>query len=119
MVFVMIGLNVGFVLGFGLAVVFQCTPIDGAWRSWDGEYQARCVNVNYLGWSGAGVNILLDIMTLLLPLPVLAQLTMSLRKKLQIFAMFTVGFLVTLVSILRLRSMIEFGSTKNITRELA
>ncbi|KAK9779469.1 hypothetical protein SCAR479_03535 [Seiridium cardinale] len=117
MIFVMIGLNVGFALAFGLAVVFQCQPLDGAWRSWDGEYQATCVNINYLGWSGAGVNILFDVATLMLPLRVLAQLTMSLRKKIQILAMFAVGFFVTLVSILRLRSMIEFGSTKNATQD--
>ncbi|KAH8203349.1 hypothetical protein TruAng_002444 [Truncatella angustata] len=117
MAFVMIGLEIGFALGFGLAVIFQCGPLDGAWRSWDGEYQAKCVNVNYLGWSGAGVNIFLDIATLMLPLHALSKLTMSLRKKIQILAMFAVGFFVTLVSILRLRAMIQFGSTKNVTQD--
>lgn len=118
MVYTLIGLNSCYALAFGLAVIFQCQPLDGAWRSWDGEYQAHCVNVNYLGWSGAGVNIFFDIATLVLPLHVLAQLTMGWRKKIQILAMFAVGFFVTLVSILRLRSMIEFGSTTNVTRKL-
>ncbi|KAK6197669.1 separin protein [Pestalotiopsis sp. IQ-011] len=116
MVFVMIALNAMYAVGFGLAVVLQCTPVDGAWRSWDGEYKARCFNVNYLGWSGAGANIFFDFTTLILPLPVLAQLTMGWRKKLQVLSMFAVGFLVTLVSILRLKSMIQFGSTTNVTR---
>jgi hypothetical protein len=93
MVYTMIGLNTGYALAFGLAVVFQCQPLDGAWRSWDGEYQANCVNINYLGWSGAAVNIFFDIATLVLPLQVLAQLSMSMRKKIQILAMFAVGFL--------------------------
>jgi hypothetical protein len=89
----MIGLNVGYALAFGLAVIFQCHPLDGAWRSWDGEYRANCVNINYLGWSGAAVNIVFDIITLVLPMHVLSKLTMSLRKKIQILAMFAVGFL--------------------------
>ncbi|KAF7536108.1 hypothetical protein G7054_g4835 [Neopestalotiopsis clavispora] len=117
MVFVMISLNAMYAIGFSLAVILQCSPVDGAWRSWDGEYKAKCFNVNYLGWSGAGANIFFDVTTLILPLPVLAQLTMSTRKKLQVFSMFAVGFFVTLVSILRLRSMIEFGSTTNVTRK--
>ncbi|KAI4599707.1 hypothetical protein KJ359_001443 [Pestalotiopsis sp. 9143b] len=117
MVFVMIALNAMYAVGFGLAVILQCTPVDGAWRSWDGEYKARCFNVNYLGWSGAGANIFFDFTTLILPLPVLAQLTMGWRKKIQVFSMFAVGFLVTLVSILRLKSMIQFGSTTNVTQD--
>jgi hypothetical protein len=93
MVFVMISLNAMYAIGFSLAVILQCSPVDGAWRSWDGEYKAKCFNVNYLGWSGAGANIFFDVTTLILPLPVLAQLTMSTRKKLQVFSMFAVGFL--------------------------
>ncbi|KAH8682619.1 hypothetical protein BX600DRAFT_448936 [Xylariales sp. PMI_506] len=116
-VYIMIGLNLSYSVAYTLAVVFQCWPLNGAWLSWDGEHEAKCVNINTLGWSGAGVNILFDLTTLILPLPVLAQLTMSLKKKLQILAMFAVGFFVTLVSILRLRSMIEFGSTVNVTQD--
>lgn len=93
MVYIMIALNAGYALGFGLAVIFQCHPLDGAWRSWDGEYQASCVNINYLGWSGAAINIFFDISTLVLPLHVLTKLTMNWRKKIQILAMFAVGFL--------------------------
>lgn len=41
----------------------------------------------------AGLNLVLDLAVLILPLPELARLSMSLRKKLQILAMFCVGFL--------------------------
>ncbi|KAI1877994.1 uncharacterized protein JN550_000176 [Neoarthrinium moseri] len=116
-VYILLGLNAGYAIAYSLAVVFQCSPIEGAWRAWDGEYTAECVNINYLGWSGAAVNIALDIATLILPMYLLVGLTMSIKKKIQIIAMFMVGFFVTLVSILRLRSLIEFGSTKNVTQD--
>jgi hypothetical protein len=91
--FIMIGLNLAYSTAYAAAVVLQRRPLDGAWRSWDGEYAASCVSINQLGWSGAAVNIALDIGTLVLPLPVLTHLTMSLRKKIQIVSMFLVGFL--------------------------
>lgn len=41
----------------------------------------------------AGLNLALDLAVLILPLPELARLSMSWRKKLQILSMFCVGFL--------------------------
>lgn len=41
----------------------------------------------------AGLNLVLDVAVLILPLPELYQLSMSAKKKVQILAMFCVGFL--------------------------
>ncbi|KAK8137908.1 CFEM domain-containing protein [Apiospora sp. TS-2023a] len=113
--YVLIGLNLVYALTYDLLLAFQCQPIDGAWLFWDGEYKAKCISINVLGWSAAGVNIVLDLATIILPLPQLFQLSMSLKKKAQIVLMFAVGFFVTFVSIIRLRSLIEFGTTQNVT----
>ncbi|KAK8027858.1 hypothetical protein PG991_004914 [Apiospora marii] len=115
--FVLIGLNLVYALTYDFMLAFQCQPIDGAWLFWDGEYKAKCISINVLGWSAAGVNIVLDLATIILPLPQLFQLSMSLKKKAQIVLMFAVGFFVTFVSIIRLRSLIEFGTTQNVTQD--
>lgn len=90
---VLIGLNVAYFIVFELISIFQCTPIDGAWRAWDKEYPAKCNNINIQGWAAAGVNIALDLATLILPLTELYKLSMSMKKKVQIILMFSVGFL--------------------------
>jgi hypothetical protein len=61
--------------------------------SWTGEYDAKCVGINVLGWSGAAVNIVLDLTTIFLPVPELLRLTMSLKKKILVLLMFLVGLL--------------------------
>jgi len=116
-VFVLIGLNLAYAIGFDLALIFQCHPLEGAWLQWDGTYKDQCTSINVLGWSAAAFNIALDMATIILPLPELYRLSMSIKKKVQIMAMFTVGFFVTIVSIIRLRSLIEFGTTQNLTRK--
>ncbi|KAK8050267.1 hypothetical protein PG994_011997 [Apiospora phragmitis] len=115
--YVLIGLNLVYALTYDFMLAFQCQPIEGAWLFWDGEYKAKCISINVLGWSAAGVNIALDLATIILPLPSLFQLSMSMKKKAQIVLMFAVGFFVTFVSIIRLRSLIMFGTTQNVTQD--
>ncbi|KAK6842793.1 hypothetical protein PG990_005268 [Apiospora arundinis] len=115
--YVLIGLNLVYALTYDFLLAFQCQPIEGAWLFWDREYKAKCISINILGWSAAGVNIVLDLATIILPLPQLFQLSMSMKKKAQIVLMFAVGFFVTFVSIIRLRSLIEFGTTQNVTQD--
>jgi hypothetical protein len=117
-VYALIFANACYILSFDFLLAFQCNPIAGAWRSWDGEFQAKCISINILGWTAAAVNILLDVAVIALPLPELFRLSMSLKKKIQIIMMFAVGFFVTFVSIIRLRSLVEFGNTQNVTRKL-
>ncbi|KAK9770981.1 hypothetical protein SCAR479_12330 [Seiridium cardinale] len=116
-VYILVASNVCYALGFGFVLIFQCKPIDGAWLSWDGEYDAVCLSINDIGWSAAATNIFLDLATILLPLPELFRLSMSWKKKVQILLMFMVGFFVTIVSAIRLSSLIEFGTTRNITQD--
>lgn len=116
-VYVLIAANILYAVVFDLLLAFQCNPIPGAWRSWDGTYPAKCISINILGWTAAAINILLDLAVIALPLPELFRLSMSIKKKVQIVLMFAVGFFVTFVSIIRLRSLVQFGNTQNVTRE--
>ncbi|KAI1386750.1 uncharacterized protein F4822DRAFT_431618 [Hypoxylon trugodes] len=115
--YVLIGINLLYMLTYDLLLIFQCNPISGAWKFWDGEFEAKCISINVLGWSAAAINIALDLAVIVLPLPELFHLSLSLRKRLQIIAMFAVGFFITIVSIVRLYSLIRFGTTQNLTQD--
>lgn len=52
-----------------------------------------CLDLNALGYSSAGINILQDIVILIIPIPWLINLNCSRRKKIQILAMFGLGVL--------------------------
>jgi hypothetical protein len=82
----------GFVIASGLAfifaIIFQCSPVAGAW---DKTISSKCVDVNALAFSNSGVSIAQDLVILFLPVPELASLQMSLRKKLNVLGMFSIG----------------------------
>ncbi|GFF34748.1 hypothetical protein IFM61606_04720 [Aspergillus udagawae] len=115
MTYVVIGLNAGYLIAFVLISVFQCRPIKGAWLRWDGEGHYSCNNINAQGWSAAAINMILDLTVMALPLRELYRLNLSLRKKLFVMSMFSLGIFVTLVSIIRLNSLIHFAATDNVT----
>lgn len=127
--------NVAYLLAFEAISIFQCWPIPGAWRAWDGTFHAKCRNVNLQGWMSATFSIILDVLTLILPLPSLYKLEMSMKKKIQIMMMFSVGVLyaslcyhrkhtalltwfcsVTIVSFVRIRAFTKYANTTNLTR---
>ncbi|KAK1585038.1 CFEM domain-containing protein [Colletotrichum navitas] len=114
---VLIGLNIAYLIVFELTCIFQCSPVEGAWKGWDKEFPAKCNNINIQGWAAAVVNIALDLATLLLPLRELYSLSLSLKKKLMVMMMFCVGFFVTIISIVRLNSLATYATTENVTQD--
>lgn len=114
-VFIVIGLNVGYFVTFFFTTIFQCRPVHGAWTRWDDSFHGHCSAVNAQGWVTAALNLALDIATLGLPLRPLAKLSLSLRRKLMVMFMFSLGFFVTIISILRLKSLVALANTQNPT----
>ncbi|KAL4789540.1 hypothetical protein BDV19DRAFT_396942 [Aspergillus venezuelensis] len=114
-IYIAIGLNVGYIIAFVLISVFQCSPIKGAWHRWDAADEYSCNNINAQGWCAAALNMALDILVLGIPLKELYGLNMSWRRKFFVMCMFSLGIFVSLVSILRLESLIAFADTTNLT----
>ncbi|KAH8674367.1 hypothetical protein BGZ60DRAFT_526338 [Tricladium varicosporioides] len=114
-IFAIIACNIVYGTAFILVSIFQCIPVHAAWTGWDGTSQAKCVNVNVVGWTSGAINIVLDVIVLLLPLPGLAKLVMPWERKIHILLIFGLGSLVSIVSILRLTSLVKFANTQNIT----
>ncbi|GAD97455.1 predicted protein [Paecilomyces variotii No. 5] len=110
-----IGLNFSYIITFVCVAVFQCRPIKAAWLRWDGSYANSCNNINGQGWAAAVINMVFDILTMSLPLYELSQLVLSKKKKFFVMLMFSLGFFVTIVSIIRLQSLVEFATTSNVT----
>ncbi|KAF1972783.1 hypothetical protein BU23DRAFT_508119 [Bimuria novae-zelandiae CBS 107.79] len=115
LVWVAIAYCIGYILGTTLALIFQCKPLNLAWTRWDNEHPGKCFNLNLLGWMTAALNIVGDLIVILLPLHELSKLAMTRRKKAGIMLMFLGGGFVTVVSILRIKYMIQFSNSQNVT----
>jgi hypothetical protein len=99
-----------------LMTIFQCWPISYNWEGVFGDFGAhKCVDVNALAYAAAGIGIAQDLTILLLPLPIIAQLNMPLRKRLQTLFMFSLGIFAVLASCFRLRYLAQFAKSLNPT----
>ena len=85
--------NIIYGTAFVLVSIFQCIPIQAAWTGWDGTVSAKCVDANALGWTSGALNIALDVIILVLPVPGLTKLVMSWEQKLHILLIFSLGSL--------------------------
>lgn len=111
--FTLMACNVACMVSMILATTFRCWPIEGTWLEWDGTFQGRCSDMTPLVWAGAILTILLDVATLVLPMPALWKLNMSIKKRVQIMLMFGVGTFVTITSMIRLRYIASLANTTN------
>jgi hypothetical protein len=102
---------------FVLAGIFQCQPIHFFWQHWDGLHEGHCVNINAITNTHAAISIALDIWILGIPLWQLQLLKMHWKKKVGVGLMFGVGTFVTVVSILRLRALINFSASSDASWE--
>jgi hypothetical protein len=92
-VYALIAINVLSGMAFIFASIFQCIPVHAAWTRWDGTVQAKCINVNAVGWASAAINIILDAVIIVLPFPELIKLMISWEQKISICIMFSLGSL--------------------------
>lgn len=88
---------IAFVSTWGIMIIgltiTQCDPISYAWTRWSETGLGACRNVNAQTYATAAINIIQDIGVLALPLPSVYKLQTTIRKKLQLFIMFSVGIL--------------------------
>ena len=86
----LVWLNVGFYIANILSIIFQCTPVQKAWKP---SLPGKCLNseINYIVTSG--INILSDVSILILPLWAIRHLQVPLSRKLGVAAIFAAGIL--------------------------
>ncbi|KAK3337728.1 hypothetical protein B0T19DRAFT_413393 [Cercophora scortea] len=84
--------------------LFSCVPVHLFWTRWDGEHynEGHCQNL-FGEIVGVGVkDIAFDVAIILLPLPWIAALNLTTKKKVKAFALLAVGIVIIIVSAFRL-----------------
>uniref|UniRef100_A0A8H7NJ48 CFEM domain-containing protein n=1 Tax=Bionectria ochroleuca TaxID=29856 RepID=A0A8H7NJ48_BIOOC len=102
-------------VGFVFLTIFQCQPISYFWQKWDGLHDGTCLDANTIAWANASSGIALDVWILAIPLLQLRKLQLKWKKKIGVVLMFLVGAFVTIISILRLKSLVTFAMSSNAT----
>lgn len=77
-------------VAFFFAVTFQCVPVR---KIWDQTIPGKCVDLVSIIYSGAVFSIFEDLVLILLPIPQLKILNMTVRKKIALAFMFSLGSL--------------------------
>lgn len=95
--------------------IFQCTPVSLAWTGWDEKHEGHCVDLRTMGCAQAAINMLFDLFILAMPMPTLYRLNTTLKKKIQVLAMFSLGLFVVVICILRLAYLIIDINVINVT----
>ncbi|EFQ26909.1 CFEM domain-containing protein [Colletotrichum graminicola M1.001] len=102
---------------FFFVCFFQCRPFSYFWTGWDGEHEGVCIDVDKSGLIHVALNITLDIIMLVLPVTQIYKLQMNKRKKIGVIAMFQAGIFLTIVSILRIKSLSSFAISIDLTAD--
>lgn len=84
-----IGANIVWSLVLGLVVIFQCTPVKGYW---DPSIKHTCMTTDSIELGSGITSIVLDLYTLVLPMPIIWKLQMTKTKKALTFATFALGY---------------------------
>ncbi|KHO11326.1 mannosyl phosphorylinositol ceramide synthase SUR1 [Metarhizium robertsii ARSEF 23] len=115
-------ITVAFSASFGvvstIVSIFQCTPIRFYWMQYVQEEDGKCLNINLLGWINGAVSVGIDVWMIGIPLSQIKKLELHWKKKIGAAIMFLTGTFVTVVSILRLQSLLYFYSSENPTWDL-
>ncbi|KAG2420252.1 hypothetical protein HFD88_005053 [Aspergillus terreus] len=98
-------------------MIFQCTPVSYFWTNWTGETTGSCIDISSYSWYRAAMQIAMDLSIIGLPLWPLSKLSLSKRKRTLVLLMFCTGFLITIVSCLRLQSLIKFSKSSNFSMD--
>ncbi|KAI1273791.1 50S ribosomal protein L36e [Xylaria sp. FL0933] len=113
--YITMGVVVAAGIAFTLTSILYCTPISYIWTGWTGETKGRCLNFNAFAWSHAVTSIAQDLWIIALPIPSLLKLQLGTRRKVHLIFMFSVGLAITVVSVVRLTTLVQFATTTNPT----
>ncbi|KAL7797384.1 hypothetical protein V8C37DRAFT_370928 [Trichoderma ceciliae] len=89
-------------VAFTLVFLFLCIPVEKQWQPLVPGHCGEAVPF-YLTFSS--LTIVFDVITLVLPFPVLIKLQMKLRRKIALLCLFALGLFVTIVQIIRIQTI--------------
>ncbi|KAI0467675.1 hypothetical protein F4859DRAFT_493251 [Xylaria cf. heliscus] len=109
---ILAGVQLSFLVASVFALSFACIPYQ---RIWDFTVVGKCIKKSELEITSAAIHFASDIVILILPQKVIWSLQMSLKKKLGVSIIFSLGVLACLSAILRLVSTIEYSTSPDVT----
>ncbi|KAG4442030.1 hypothetical protein IFR05_002498 [Cadophora sp. M221] len=90
------------------ATIFQCRPVA---YFWDKDLRGTCVDVNALAYANSGLSIVQDFLIIGLPIRVVWNMNLDRKKKWSVAFMFALGGFGCIISIVRLQSLLIFGTS--------
>jgi hypothetical protein len=88
LVWFLVVFTAAYMVAMSLATLLECTPVDYAWNP---MLDGQCVNINKMTLVGGAINVATDFVVLLMPMPLVLGLRISLRRRLQVVAIFFLG----------------------------
>ncbi|KAL8886803.1 MAG: hypothetical protein Q9192_006426 [Flavoplaca navasiana] len=88
-------------LALTLLNIFQCRPVDGAFRD-SAPQNVKCLDIIALYLSSGPINIITDLALLILPMPILTAMRLPRNEKLILIVTFSFGAFVTAVDVVRI-----------------
>ncbi|EMF11630.1 uncharacterized protein SEPMUDRAFT_149566 [Sphaerulina musiva SO2202] len=94
------------------SALFACWPIQ---HFWNPSIPGACLNRLAVWFSNAAMNIITDIATTILPLPVLKSLNLPKRQRYVLMFVFGMGGVVCVISVLRLSSLYTISISTDVS----
>lgn len=110
--YTLLGVVVVYSLYTFFTAVFACTPIA---FFWDPSLGGKCLNRFAIWFANSGINIGTDILTAVLPLPMLKRLELPRRQRRALMIVFALGGFTCIVSILRLQSLYVISQSTDVS----
>ena len=82
--------NLAFYLAYLFINIFRCVPRR---KTWDVTVPGKCMSMNVLLITPAGINVVSDCLILVLPIYLVLRLQMTLQNKITVVAIFSSGLL--------------------------
>ncbi|SMQ50710.1 unnamed protein product [Zymoseptoria tritici ST99CH_3D7] len=114
-----IGFTVAYCIAFVGVLIGGCRPVNAYWRAYDPVYAASveytCIPTKFLNPLSGGLSVVSDFYAVVLPIGLLWHLKISKRQRYALNAVFSLGFVVVIVGIVRTVSLQKLGHTWDLT----
>ncbi|KAL6870387.1 hypothetical protein J3F83DRAFT_677151 [Trichoderma novae-zelandiae] len=89
-------------IAFMLVFLFLCIPVE---KQWEPLVPGHCADAVPFYLTFSSLTIVFDVITLVLPFPILIKLQMKIRRKIALLCLFALGLFVTIVQIIRIQTI--------------
>ena len=89
-VWIALALVIGWFISTLSAIIFQCTPVEGAWNQ---PAAKHCINARAFFLGNGTASMIMDVLILCLPMPMVWRLQLNRKRKLALTGMFLLGSL--------------------------